>query len=56
VLLGKEKGARLSFNLKIAQRVEIKLKLKELELYLNSKEFPGDTFAFNLKAIVLLTL
>lgn len=37
VLLGKEKGARLSFNLKIAQRVEIKLKLNELEMYLNSK-------------------
>lgn len=50
--LPKAPGARLSFNLKIAQLVKIHLKLQEVRLLPNSKEFPGDMFAFGLRSIV----
>jgi hypothetical protein len=52
IALPKAPGARLSFNLKIAQLVKIRLKMKEVEMIPKNKEFPGDMFAFSLKSIV----
>jgi len=49
-------GARLSFNLKIAQLVKIKLRLNEVKLIPKNKEFPGDTFTFGMRSIVALDL
>lgn len=56
ISLPKAPGARLSFNLKIAQMVKMRLKLKEVEMIPKNKEFPGDMFAFSLKSIVSLGL
>ncbi len=52
VELEKAEGARISFNLKIAQEVMIKLKVNEVEMMPKEKEFPGDLFAFGINAIV----
>jgi hypothetical protein len=50
--LPKAQGARLSFNLKIAQLVRMHLKFQEVRMIPKDKEFPGDTFAFELRSIV----
>jgi hypothetical protein len=52
--LPKAQGARISFNLKIAQMVKLRIKINEVELIPNMKEFPGDIFAFCLKSIVTI--
>lgn len=56
ISLPKAPGARLSFNLKIAQMVKMRLKLIEVEMIPKNKEFPGDMFAFSLKSIVGMSL
>jgi hypothetical protein len=53
--LPKAAGARLSFNLKIAQLVKIRLRLNEVRMIAKNKEFPGDTFTFGMRSIVLLS-
>lgn len=50
--LPKASGTRLSFNLKIAQRVKMRLKFNEVEMIPKDREFPGDMFAFCLRTIV----
>lgn len=54
--LPKAPGARLSFNLKIAQLVKMRLRLHEVRLLPKNKEFPGDMFAFGLRSIVVFPL
>ena len=51
--LSKADNARISFNLKIAQEVGLKLQVEEAEMIPNDKElFPADIFAFGLSSIV----
>lgn len=50
--LPKAPGARLSFNLKVAQLVKIRMRINDVKLVPKNKEFPGDTFAFALRSIV----
>jgi len=52
VPLPKAPGARLSFNLKVAQMIQIYLKVNEIKVISKEREFPGDTFAFNIRSIV----
>jgi hypothetical protein len=49
-------GTRLSFNIKIAQRLHMKLKIHESKMMPIDKEFPGDMFAFGIRSIVKKTL
>ena len=46
------KGARISFDVKISQRVRLYLKVIEVEYVPRDRDFPGDMFAFGVKAIV----
>ena len=48
--------ARLSFDLRISQSVKMRVKVNEAELVPKDREYPGDTFAFCLRAIVSLGL
>lgn len=50
--LPKAPGARISFNLKIAQLVRIRMRINEVKLIPKNKEFPGDMFAFGMRSIV----
>jgi hypothetical protein len=52
VPLPKAPGARLSFNLKIAQMIQIHLKINETKVTSKEREFPGDMFAFSIRSIV----
>jgi hypothetical protein len=54
--LPKAPGARLSFNLKMAQLVKIRMRINDVKLVPKNKEFPGDTFAFALRSIVFDSL
>ncbi len=56
VPLPKAPGARISFNLKIAQNVKIRIRLNEVKLIPKNKEFPGDMFAFGMRSIVLAVI
>ena len=56
VFLDKAEAARISFNLKIAQEVFIRLKVIEALMIPRDKEFPGDIFRFSLHSIVHILL
>ena len=51
--LPESEGTRVSFNLKIAQEVAMGFSVKEAILLPSIKEYPGDTFAFNVRSIVV---
>jgi len=52
VPLPKAPGARLSFNLKVAQMIQMQLKVNETKVVSKEREFPGDMFAFSIRSIV----
>lgn len=47
-----DKGVRVSFNLKIAQLVKVRIVTDQAEMIPREKEYPGDRFAFTLRSIV----
>lgn len=49
-------NARLSFNLKIAQVTYLKICISEAQMKPTDKEYPGDKFAFLIKALVYIFL
>lgn len=50
--IAEAKGARVSLDLKISQRVRLGLEVIEVEYVPKDKDYPGDAFAFGFKTIV----
>jgi hypothetical protein len=50
--LPKAMSTRIAFNLKISQLAKISLHFQEIDMIPRDHVFPGDTYAFALKAIV----
>lgn len=49
-------NTRLSFDLRLSEVVKMRVALKETSLVPSDREYPGDTFAFCLRAIVKMSL